>query len=666
MNDWLELYPDSLVKYEERVKETNQIADVMVTHPDGKRWAFEFQCYLLTDAEWKARHNLYKKAGLTDFWVFGDIAVHNYAESPNSSYKNYHKLKAMESAVWDSGSPLYYLNTETEILCIIDEGKYFSDTVLNALEFEGDFSGAFIKECQWYSPTRLKKVEARRLELLRIKEAQRLAEEEKQRKLLAWEKKQRVTPIEKELHLATLMTQRDNFTESFTPKEKELFLKLSQKHGYNRDTFPGILQVEVNHLELIETPIQLWQLWIYDQHIAGRVSKSSKTPFINSIYILDGFKKLKADGYIRLAWNPSSEYNYTFALYDYLKVLCNVGVLEKMGFIGAKKYKVLVDKIPTYADRIINIQQKLVVEDQHKPKTYLESTQSDHDYTKRNYSNNKYFADNASMCKFQADISKLQEESMKIISNAIVNTITSLTPLEAKMKVAYDLITQAKKEVSCSVIHRDPEIDKQTLKYEDNKLSDAELRKQYEDQKEEDEKIKIVAKEKGELAITNARLEIVRRRAKSDLFRLTERLGLTDNLNIKEKTLFLELCVKHGFSERGYPGILDVEVDRSGLIQTPNRVWQLWFYDRLIYKKHKSDMLCMTAIHKWEYRKPHYDFLNLRKNGIFRTSDDEEYRYAFYDYKDILVSWGIISPVGVRDYEILINEIPILADKMMM
>lgn len=92
----------------------------------------------------------------------------------------------------------------------------------------------------------------------------------------------------------------------------------------------------------------------------------------------------------------------------------------------------------------------------------------------------------------------------------------------------------------------------------------------------------------------------------------------------------------------------------------------MWFYDRLIYKNHESDILYMTAIHKWEYKKPHYDFLNLKRNGIFRTSDDEEFRFAFYDNKDILVSWDIISPVGVRVYKIHINEIPILADKMMM
>lgn len=345
-----ELFPKSIVELEEGVKETNQISDVMVIHPNGERWAFEFQCYLLTKDQWRTRHNLYKKTGIYDFWVFGDISVHNYA----ASGKAHHRLKSMENAVWDSGSPLYYLNTETQRFRIIDEGKSYSETVLDALEAEDDFSEAFIKDYQWYSPTRIKLEEARRLELEKLKEKQRLAEEQRKRQQQAWEEEEKRREKERESRFATLITQRDNFMANFTPKEKELFLRLSKKHGYNRDSFPGLLQVEVEHFQLIKTPVQVWQLWLYDAHIYDQVRKRPQNPRINADFIKEGFMKLKNQGVFRVAWNPSSACNYIFALYSYLEVLCRVEVLKKMGFRTAKKYELLVNKIPVYNDRGLN------------------------------------------------------------------------------------------------------------------------------------------------------------------------------------------------------------------------------------------------------------------------------------------------------------------------
>ena len=74
-----ELFPESIVELEEGVRETHQISDVMVIHPNGERWAFEFQCYPLTNDQWKTRHNLYKKTGIYDlgFKVNGYITTEN-------------------------------------------------------------------------------------------------------------------------------------------------------------------------------------------------------------------------------------------------------------------------------------------------------------------------------------------------------------------------------------------------------------------------------------------------------------------------------------------------------------------------------------------------------------------------------------------------------------
>ena len=105
-----------------------------------------------------------------------------------------------------------------------------------------------------------------------------------------------------------------------------------------------------------------------------------------------------------------------------------------------------------------------------------------------------------------------------------------------------------------------------------------------------------------------------------------------------------------------------MEVEHSSLIQTPAKVWQLWIYDRCIYKKKDSELLYITAIYDRSVRRI-YDFIKLQDEGVFRTSPDSIYKFAFYEYLEVLLNLGIVSRVEVRHYKILINEIPIYKDK---
>ncbi|WJH37090.1 competence protein CoiA family protein [Paenibacillus sp. CC-CFT747] len=67
---WLKLlYPESRVELEYYLPETKQRSDVMILHPSGQRWAFEFQCSRITGSAWLERHELYKHAGVEDFWI---------------------------------------------------------------------------------------------------------------------------------------------------------------------------------------------------------------------------------------------------------------------------------------------------------------------------------------------------------------------------------------------------------------------------------------------------------------------------------------------------------------------------------------------------------------------------------------------------------------------
>ena len=70
---WLrEQFPRARVTLEERLPEPNRIADILVTHPDGRMQAVEFQCAPLDLEEWKHRHEAYRKANIIDTWIIGN------------------------------------------------------------------------------------------------------------------------------------------------------------------------------------------------------------------------------------------------------------------------------------------------------------------------------------------------------------------------------------------------------------------------------------------------------------------------------------------------------------------------------------------------------------------------------------------------------------------
>jgi hypothetical protein len=70
--EWLQKqFPQSNVSLEKRLPEPNRIADIFVTHADGRQWAIEFQCAPLDIDEWYIRHAAYVKAGIRDTWIIG-------------------------------------------------------------------------------------------------------------------------------------------------------------------------------------------------------------------------------------------------------------------------------------------------------------------------------------------------------------------------------------------------------------------------------------------------------------------------------------------------------------------------------------------------------------------------------------------------------------------
>ncbi len=73
LSSWLRTqFPNATVMLEERLPEPNRIADVLLTHADGTRWAIEFQCAPLDVDEWWHRHTAYREAHIRDIWIIGN------------------------------------------------------------------------------------------------------------------------------------------------------------------------------------------------------------------------------------------------------------------------------------------------------------------------------------------------------------------------------------------------------------------------------------------------------------------------------------------------------------------------------------------------------------------------------------------------------------------
>lgn len=69
-------YPHAEVDLETEAGDNAQRPDILVAFPDGSRFAIELQYSPLTIAAWRARHEGYRRHGVTDIWLFGHLPPH--------------------------------------------------------------------------------------------------------------------------------------------------------------------------------------------------------------------------------------------------------------------------------------------------------------------------------------------------------------------------------------------------------------------------------------------------------------------------------------------------------------------------------------------------------------------------------------------------------------
>jgi competence CoiA-like predicted nuclease len=139
-----ELYPNSYVAIEYKIEDTQQISDVIVIHEDGEKWAFEIQCKRLPLDILMKRSNLYRAAGVQDFWLlnynfenyFRDfVSNENKDHQANLRVKLYSIFKSQDIEIKINN---FYAAKLEEIIIKKDKDKYKIEGINSPLILEWD------------------------------------------------------------------------------------------------------------------------------------------------------------------------------------------------------------------------------------------------------------------------------------------------------------------------------------------------------------------------------------------------------------------------------------------------------------------------------------------------------------------------------------------------
>lgn len=118
VGDWARrTHPDAEVFVDERqVRGADgrfQVPDVLVSFPDGRRFAFEVQYAPLTIDEWRRRHLGYRAGGIVDVWLWGH--ERRYLR-PSKHHTDRIELGPVPFAAQRAGVPLYWINPDEGLI----------------------------------------------------------------------------------------------------------------------------------------------------------------------------------------------------------------------------------------------------------------------------------------------------------------------------------------------------------------------------------------------------------------------------------------------------------------------------------------------------------------------------------------------------------------------
>ncbi|MEH7249257.1 hypothetical protein V7114_21075 [Neobacillus niacini] len=267
-------------------------------------------------------------------------------------------MVSLASTIYKEEGSVLFLDTDTGNARGLYQHKFdwwHSDTILKLKEEIYPLTGATVyknfiltdsikKELEiWLfeKEQKEKKEKEEEMNLLREKEKR-----EREYAELMKLRKERINQLLSELNAVTLLSVLGKMTKN----EKELFMQLIRKHGYNDDNFPGVFKVFTPHNFMIHTPHQLWQLWIYDKYIFRKDEPYDKV-WIPSI--MKEMEKLSRNGVFRLQYS-SGEQHFSFALYDYFDRLNLMGMVKQFGSKTTKYQKILANELPFFNSRDVH------------------------------------------------------------------------------------------------------------------------------------------------------------------------------------------------------------------------------------------------------------------------------------------------------------------------
>ncbi|WP_214630360.1 competence protein CoiA [Paenibacillus agaridevorans] len=340
---WLKKqFPELIVEMEYYIPETRQRSDIIVLHPDGNKWAIEFQCSKIQGHIWEERHKLYQSEGIHDIWIVNHEIVR----------RNVHEMRlcGLESSVHRSTNILNYLNINEQSIHMIVNGRLDGLYLYRSHESRSILEDVTIHNGRLWS----KSYEDFLAEMKKLREIQELKEKEN---LLKSQLENERVQLENEKrnrdlvhYYKAIMIERMNLSNDMTQKENELFLALTKKHKLEPNNFPGIFHMDVRFSDRIVTPRPLWQLWIYDALVSNweNFIRKGKPPRLWMEYITENFKKLRTIGILRTAKFNQYDGNYIFTFYSYLEQLNHCGILQSLGSMTTKYQQLLVNRIPMF------------------------------------------------------------------------------------------------------------------------------------------------------------------------------------------------------------------------------------------------------------------------------------------------------------------------------
>lgn len=328
--NWLkEQYPNAYVALEERIKKTNQIADVYADFGNGQRFAFEVQYAEQTAEKWLERRKLYAVAGITDIWLFGDNYYKEiYADNVDGG-EIVLRLKYLQQTVNENRRSVYFIDVKNNLVRHL--GKFFGISYLTETRAvvkmqEIPFNEMKIfkiqSSCKYVLGNKLSYEKLQQYFMARSKEADELWQERKKENVIRMQRIQQKQEQQKRFPLYKKYL--NNFSiekvlQRMSQREQVLFKRLVKEYGLVDSNFPGIFNIQMENYKCIHTPYPLWQLLIFHKAIKHNYSKKK---LIFSKYLFQDLKNL-----IRFDVRDSKE--VATLIHSYLVLLEKCGFLDK-------------------------------------------------------------------------------------------------------------------------------------------------------------------------------------------------------------------------------------------------------------------------------------------------------------------------------------------------